>query len=92
MLEDKVELRALDVDINPQYEENMEMDTFTILLAFEKTFVSTEEGEPGITRRKSLTQMHPLDADKDHMLPKYNNPGIEGFEAGLNEVGICLSD
>jgi hypothetical protein len=39
-----------------------------------------------------LTQMHPLDADKDHMLPKYNNPGIEGFEAGLNEVGICLSD
>lgn len=34
-------------------------------------------------------QLHALDPSKQHALPVYNNSGMAGFEAGLEEVRLC---
>lgn len=33
-------------------------------------------------------QLHALDPTKQHTLPVYNNSGLAGFEAGLEEVSF----
>ena len=82
---EKLELRAEDVDINPNYTESIEIETFAMHLAFEDTFSSVDEADA--SKGKGRQQVHALDLDKQRCLAPYNNPGIAGFEAGLDEVG-----
>jgi hypothetical protein len=46
MTGEKIELRAHEVDINPQYADSMEIETFTMHLSFE-TFTEADEGGLG---------------------------------------------
>ena len=83
------------MDINPNYTDSMEIETFTMHLAFESTFSDDVQDSAGVGvgnisgaggGSKGRQQLHALDLMKKHTLPLYNNPGLLGFEAGLDEV------
>jgi hypothetical protein len=44
MTGEKIELRAHEVDINPQYADSMEIETFTMHLSFESVTEADESG------------------------------------------------
>jgi len=44
---------------------------------------------PPISAGGGRLQLHALDPSKQHALPVYNNSGMAGFEAGLEEVSLC---
>eukprot|EP01032_Pedospumella_encystans_P037152 gene37152-42077_t len=67
----------------------MEIDTFTMHLDFEQSATSTEDnaagGEAGRGRSHSADKNN-NNNNKARTLPVYNNSGIAGFEAGLEEI------
>ena len=76
---DVSELKRINVDINPEYSDSLDMDTFAMHLMF-------EPAEPGGRRTPEKTLPTVLD-------PLYTFParGKDAFEAGLDEVRYrCL--
>lgn len=76
-----VELRHYNVDINPQYADSLDVELFKIHVMFEtheETLDTLKAGRRG------------AQPDKVMQLPPYHKLGVEAFEAGLDEVVICV--
>lgn len=71
LVDEVVELRHSDVDVNPQYSDSIDGDTLVINLMF--------ESNPALIG--NVEKSH-----KESMLPRFSRQGIEAFEAGLDEV------
>lgn len=71
LVDEVVDLRHADVDINPQYSDSIDSDALVINLMF--------ESNPALIG--NVDKSH-----KDSLLPRYSRQGIEAFEAGLDEV------
>lgn len=58
MTGEKLELRAPEVDINPQYADSLEIEAFTMHLAFESTFGEAEGAGGG--KGESMPLIHQM--------------------------------
>lgn len=74
LFDEILELKATDVDINPQYSESLDVEIFTVHLMF--------ENNPTLTPNPKLRLK-----DSDVMrLASFPKVGLEAFEAGLDEI------
>eukprot|EP01038_Epipyxis_sp_PR26KG_P012149 gene12149-16266_t len=68
-----VELKYYNVDINPQYTDSIDADTFTVHIMF---------GNPDLSQYSEHGSNHP----SIPQLPIFHLAGIDSFEAGLDEI------
>jgi hypothetical protein len=72
LLEEILELKSPDVDVNPQYCESLDVEIFTVHLMF--------ENNPSLAPKQRIKES---ELCKLEVFPR---KGIEVFEAGLDEV------
>ncbi len=83
-MDEVVDLRYSDVDLNPQYSDSIDLELLAVHLMFETN--------PSLISLQNNTNYAELNARKQMLLPPYPKMGIEAFEAGLDEVWFygCL--
>ncbi len=69
--EEVLELKYVDVDINPQYADSLDIEIFTVHLMF--------ENDPSLIARANIGK-------QKQQLLQLPKRGLEAFEAGLCEV------
>jgi hypothetical protein len=72
-MEEVLELKHADIDVNPDYADSLDVEIFAVHLMFESS-------------PELLPPLSPARPDLLTRLPAFPSMGLDAFEAGLDEV------